>query len=306
MTEATVTNVKRFTSNPLISSTSSPRLGSNINGPSIIRVPGWLPNPLGKYYLYFSSHSGAYIRLAYANYLQGPWAIYEEGTLHLNDTKAFKNHIASPDVHVDDTNQQIRMYFHGVAKAKAGQYTGVAYSKDGIHFSAKQDILGKSYFRVWKYNSCWYAIAKNNNQGWGELYRATHPDSPFELRGNFLEGMRHAAVLVDGHTLQIWYTRVGDAPERVLMTKVDMLDDWMTWTTSGILEILRPAEAYEGVNYTNAPSAHGSCVQVQQLRDPCVIRENKKTTLFYTGAGESNICGAEIIDASNRQPIHNP
>ena len=43
---------------------------SNINGPSLVRVPEWVENPLGKYYLYFAHHRGAYIRLAYADALK--------------------------------------------------------------------------------------------------------------------------------------------------------------------------------------------------------------------------------------------
>ncbi|NET62179.1 MAG: hypothetical protein F6K47_40550, partial [Symploca sp. SIO2E6] len=34
--------------------------GSNINGPSLIRVPEWIENPLGRYYLYFAHHQGKY------------------------------------------------------------------------------------------------------------------------------------------------------------------------------------------------------------------------------------------------------
>ena len=41
--------------------------GDNINGPSLIKVPGWVENPLGKYYLYFANHDGKYIRLAYSD-----------------------------------------------------------------------------------------------------------------------------------------------------------------------------------------------------------------------------------------------
>ena len=36
--------------------------GNNINGASLIKVPDWIENPLGKYYLYFSHHNGKYIR----------------------------------------------------------------------------------------------------------------------------------------------------------------------------------------------------------------------------------------------------
>ena len=45
--------------------------GSNICGPSVIRVPKWVKNPLGKYYMYFARHSSssmgaAFSRFAYA------------------------------------------------------------------------------------------------------------------------------------------------------------------------------------------------------------------------------------------------
>lgn len=291
---ATGFKVERFSTNPLITPASSPTLGDNINGPSVIRVPDWLPNPLGKYYLYFAHHAGTYIRMAYAEDLQGPWHIYEPGTLHLNIAEAFRDHIASPDVHVDDASRQIRMYFHGVAKARPGQWTGVAHSKDGIRFSAKPDLLGKFYFRVWQWQDHWYAVAKNNNEGWGELYRANHPDGPFELRGNFLKDMRHAAVLVEGHTLRIFYSRVGDAPERVLMASVDMRGDWLTWQPTEPMEVLRPEKEYEGIRYPIAPSAHGAAIGVQELRDPFVFEDIRDRILFYTGEGEAAICVVRI------------
>src|SRR5690349_7973801 len=67
----------RFQQNPIITEASGSKIGNNINGPSLIRVPSWLPNPLGRYYLYFAHHTGDYIRLAYSNSLNGPWKIYE-------------------------------------------------------------------------------------------------------------------------------------------------------------------------------------------------------------------------------------
>ena len=91
----------------------------NLNFPSLIRVPDWIAKPLGKYYLYFSAHHGSYIRLAYADRIEGPWKVYEPGTLRLEQVEAVnqaakspQRHVASPDVHVDDEHRQIRMYFH--------------------------------------------------------------------------------------------------------------------------------------------------------------------------------------------------
>ena len=45
----------RFPQNPIVTPASSPSIGDNINGPSLIRVPAWVERPLGRYYLYFSS-----------------------------------------------------------------------------------------------------------------------------------------------------------------------------------------------------------------------------------------------------------
>ena len=136
-------NLNRFEQNPLIYPELHPSIGTNINGPSLIRVPDWLPNPLGRYYLYFGHHHGTFIRLAYADRLQGPWQIHTPGTLRVEETRC-SNHIASPDVHIDQQTHQVRMYFHGpVPQAPenaipnleaAGQYSFVAHSADGIHF----------------------------------------------------------------------------------------------------------------------------------------------------------------------------
>lgn len=305
MAEHTVSTfrVERFQTNPLITPASSPTLGDNINGPSVIRVPDWLPNPLGRYYMYFAHHAGTFIRLAYADQLEGPWKIHEPGTLHLKDAEAFHDHIGSPDVHIDNESRQIRMYFHGPAKGKSGQWTGVAYSKDGIRFTAKPDLLGKFYFRVWQWQDHWYALAKNNNEGWGELYQASHPDGPFVLRGNFLKGMRHAAVLVEEHTLRIFYSRVGDTPECILIAEVDMREDWLKWQPSEPKEVLKPGNEIEGFRYPIEASRHGAAVEVNQLRDPFIIAEAKDSAIFYTCAGEVAICGGVYINIENNRRL---
>src|ERR1700677_3278271 len=79
---------ERFKNNPIITpALLSGNDGDDINGPSLIKVPDWVHNKLGKYYLYFAHHKGKYIRLAYANDLKGPWKIYKPGTLQITDCK---------------------------------------------------------------------------------------------------------------------------------------------------------------------------------------------------------------------------
>jgi len=109
---ATREQAVRFQQNPIVTPASSPTIGDNINGPSLIRVPSWVERPLGRYYLYFSHHAGKFIRLAYADRLSGPWTVHPQGTLRLEDSPRCYDHVASPDVHVADARREILMYFH--------------------------------------------------------------------------------------------------------------------------------------------------------------------------------------------------
>src|SRR5687767_15557512 len=90
-------HIRRFPENPIIRPNMDARMGDNINGPSLIRVPDWVERPLGRYYLYFGHHDGRYIRLAYADDLHGPWQTHKPGVLPLAASH-FAGHIASPDV----------------------------------------------------------------------------------------------------------------------------------------------------------------------------------------------------------------
>lgn len=58
----------------------------SITHPTLIRVPDWVEDPLGRYYLYFAHHKGGYIRLAYADDILGPWRTYGGGALALADS----------------------------------------------------------------------------------------------------------------------------------------------------------------------------------------------------------------------------
>ena len=50
--------VTRLLDEPIIGPSVHPSIGENIQGPSLIRVPDWVNNPLGKYYLYFPLSPG--------------------------------------------------------------------------------------------------------------------------------------------------------------------------------------------------------------------------------------------------------
>ncbi|HEY66379.1 MAG TPA: hypothetical protein G4O02_17650 [Caldilineae bacterium] len=296
--------VERLPDNPII----TPDIGSlegNINGPSLIRVPDWLPNPLGRYYLYFAHHKGKYIRLAYADRLEGPWTVYEPGTLRVEESYCF-DHVASPDVHVDEERREIRMYYHGpVAEAEirdqqsaaypflGRQRSRVALSRDELHFTARPEILGASYFRVFRWRGDYYALGMP-----GIFYRSRDGLTGFEQGPTlFTPDMRHSAVLVRGDTLYVFYSNVGDSPERILLSTIELTDDWMQWCASDPITVLEPEMEYEGAHLPLEPSVRGWAPQpVHQLRDPTLYQEGDETYLLYSVAGEQGIAIARIVE----------
>lgn len=281
----------RFPENPIIRPEMLPGLeGGNINGPSLIRAPDWLERPLGRYYLYFAHHRGRYIRLAVADRLQGPWRVYEPGTLRLEETRS-KRHIASPDVHVDDATREIRMYFHGRLKGVRMQSTFLAVSRDGLHFTASPEDLGPPYFRVFDWRGDRYALATR-----GQILRQAGGAGPFE-RGPGVgeERLRHAAVSLEGDELHVFYSRIGDEPERILASRIELGPDWHAWKLSAPREVLEPEMDYEGAGLALEPSQRGIAeVPVRQLRDPAIFRENGRRFLLYSVAGEAGIAIAAL------------
>lgn len=285
--------IERLGDGPIITPNMDARMGDNINGPSLIEVPDWVANPLGRYYLYFAHHDGRYIRMAYADELAGPWTTHEAGVLPL-EISLFEGHLASPDVHVDHATQQIRMYYHGsdtVTGGGAPQFSRVALSSDGLQFDARAEILGEPYMRVFEHGGWNYAISMP-----GIFYRSQDGLGGFEPGPTpFEPSMRHSAVLVSGERLLVFYTRIGDAPERILLKEIDLSQDWVDWTPGNLIEVLQPETEYEGGNLAIEPSARGIVpVRARQLRDPGVFQSDDGLYLLYSVAGEYGIALARM------------
>jgi hypothetical protein len=292
----------RLPQNPIVTPASSPTLGENINGPSLIRVPSWVSRPLGRYHLYFAHHGGKFIRLAYADRLEGPWRIHEAGALRLEQAPRCYDHVASPDVHLDDTRREILMYFHCPAGSAgsvdiAEQQTFVATSRDGVHFSAGTEPLGPAYFRVFRRGEYAYALVRA-----GVLLRARDMRSPFEPGPTLIGAesgriLRHAAVDARGDVLRVYYSRIGDEPERILVSEVSLQGDWTRWRASAPRTVLGPDRDYEGADRpVEASRPNEAPGRVRQLRDPAIFREGGRTYLIYSVAGESGLAIAELRD----------
>ena len=321
-TDLTV-RAERLLDAPLVDASTHPSIGANIQGPSLIRVPDWVEDPLGTYYLYFADHKGTYIRLAYADALTGPWTVHPPGSLQLAESlfpteppevtpellaraearlkdsnlghdalhEMTTVHIASPDVHVDDAARSIVMYFHGL-EGPGTQVTRVATSTDGIRFTARPEVLGRTYLRAFHHDGMTYAMAMP-----GQFYRSADGFTAFE-EGPLLfnPDMRHAALLKRGDTLYVFWTQVGQVPERILLSTIDVAGDWMSWRESEPVEVLRPERDWEGADAPLEPSVRSTAYgHVNQLRDPAVHVEDGRVFLLYAVAGESGIGLAEVF-----------
>ena len=319
--------------------------GANINGPSLIRIPDWIlpserADPSAVYYLYFAHHAGDYIRMAWATDVAGPWTLYQTGSdVPLGDRGVLdngdmtinvgmgieieENHLASPDVHIDNETEQIIMYFHSGSSTFFNgneinsQHTWVSTSGDGLEFldNIRPVRLALSYFRLFSHGGELYSL---DNSGFPR--RALDPENPWEPTADYYSGstiptlwerhpnrvlqdpitdlgidrsdlrVRHTAVRVVGDELQVFYTERGGNPERVLFSTIDLgVDDWRDWRLSYPGEVvLEATPGWEGGQFAAMPSETGSAPEdVNQLRDPGIFEDADGTLyLLYAGRGE--------------------
>ena len=322
----------RFAENPLVTFRSDPSLGDNVNGPSIIKVPSWVKNPLGRYYMYFAHHRGTFIRLAYADSLHGPWKVYVPGVLDVSATALYRpqpdppyeiygvyTHVASPEVMVDEKNQRLIMWVHGQfsdgrrwpddpTEAHAwlrangySQVTQVTVSKDGLHFEAQPVISKEPYLRVFQRGDEYFGIVRL-----GRLVRSTDPLKPFESGPDpfretpYTGKVRHVALHVEGDTLHVFFSVIGAAPESILHTTMSLTGDWQNWKIDAVDEVLKPEARYECPDWPVRASEVGEIYgAARQLRDPALHVERTaagrdKLTLLYTVCGEQGIAAADI------------
>ena len=94
----------------------------------------------------------------------------------------------------------------------------------------------------------------------------------------------------------LFFTKVGDAPEQIYYSSVDIsAEDWNDWQASPPKVLLKPTKAWEGANEPILPSMRGEMsTLVNQLRDPAIFEENGELYLLYTGGGEQAIGIAKL------------
>ena len=114
----------------------------------------------------------------------------------------------------------------------------------------------------------------------------------------FEPDMRHAGLLVEGSTLYVFWSRVGDAPEKLLLSQIDLSKpDWDQWQATAPVEILSPQQNWEGANIEIQASLRGEMdITAHELRDPYVFRDvDSALYLYYVGGGEKAIGVARLV-----------
>src|SRR5262249_4202860 len=226
----------------------------------------------------------------------------------------FYTHVASPDIFVDEKRKQIVMWFHGwwtdghawpaaASETRAWtrqngyrQVTQAVVSTGGVHFAVQPAITRTSYVRTFQLDGYVYAMARL-----GTLLRSKDPLGSFEMGPNAFSAtayagrVRHVATMPRGRKLFVFFTAIGDAPERILLSTIDLSADWQTWKASVPVGGVRPRAPYECANVPVAPSGAGEIDgPAQQLRDPAVFEDGGRVFLFYSICGEQGIAAAEV------------
>ena len=135
------------------------------------------------------------------------------------------DHVASPDIFIDCAKNEVRLYFHARShKYAREQWTFAATSSDGLNFSpATDEPLAPFYLKLFFWDGKFYGISKGGN-----LWCSSDGLSPFKPGGNPFNrslsaefwhnqpgSIRHVGLHLEEDTLVVYFSRIGDAPERI-------------------------------------------------------------------------------------------
>ncbi len=322
--------VERLPDNPMLTLDmfSEDRTEHSLMSGCLIKVPSWVENPLGKYYLYSAQHHGRdHLDLSYSDNINGPWTVYEPGVLPIEETcDGEVDHISAPDVHVVDDQQRFVMFFHGMSSCY-GHHGSIALSDDGVtwhgtdywipaYFVVKQAIDGK-YYGVGKKGELFRSDSLITDRGtekhsdrYAMIYKL--PEDPIET----IKFARHSSLRLVQDTMYVLYSNRGDTLEHLKVIKVVNFTDPDTsnWIVSEGQSLLRPEYDWEGVNFPIKVSAGGHTGK-HELRDPKVYTVENQDYLCYSVAAESGVAIARIffpgvdygnVSTLNREPQHSP
>jgi hypothetical protein len=295
---------------PLFNQENTPvAFGGNFSGCTFFVNPGYLDSRFyNQYVLYFAHHSGNFIRVATSKNIYGDWTFPNLEILKIENFNEIHDHIASPEVFLDQESKTLNLFFHSRVPGSREQQTFLATSKDGVSFDLKPMIsFLPFYLRVCVHNGGVFGVTKGGNffshigsdfsNGWRYLDNIDSPGLEFEKFNYFNENgnMRHLHIVSHKETLLVFYTRIGDAPERIYAKSLKVHPDNSHLEISEEIEVMRPQIAFECQTASITKSQPGLSETFElAFRDPFVFTENELNLLFYSYGGESGIAVCQI------------
>lgn len=159
----------------------------SIYWPKIVEAHRIFKNPLGRYYMYFSTNhdsAGGGIGLAYADDWKGPYKFH--GIVY-TDTVA-GNQTETPRTIWNEDTQELHLYYHN-SGVGVGQSTLLALSKDGINFTRFGLILDRpdgypgdghtGYFAPFRIGTAWYGYSLMGGGDYGRKALSHSIDGKF-------------------------------------------------------------------------------------------------------------------------------
>lgn len=278
----------------------------NINGPTVIKQNlKFLGYPVSFYILYFADHHGDYIKLAVSKTPTGPFLRIRFWGLHLvwSPLQDRKNHSASPEVF--EIGKRRYLLTHSPSRNLGKQVTYVSRLYLGLICLRTKTTILPSYTRLFFRNGKTYAVTIGgeifsvNPTDWScsripleKSMALTYesPDCPIMIR--------HCHVVEHLGEFIMFFSRTGDAPERILASILNF-DSAESAVLGRPLTVLRPKENFEGANLPITPSKKGKAkTREHALRDPYVLLGEQETYLYYSVAGEKGVAVSVIeLDA---------
>lgn len=191
-------------------------------------------------------------------------------------------------------------HLHGCARLPGHQPTICLTSDNLVHWKLSNHTYvsrDQFYSKLFVYNHTLYAIAKSQEDPIGHmvLLRSETPQGQYTFIKRIANGARHVGLHLKGNILYVFFTLIGDDPERILLGTMDLRHD--DWNLLPGPIILVPAEVGIWGASKMGPAA---CKPVQELRDPFFVPDGDegeselKGTLFYTLYGEQTIGASKI------------
>ena len=183
-------------------------------------------------------------------------------------------------MHINNVEKSLEMFFHSLDH-DGKQRSLRATSNNGLTWQVQPKPVSQIYLRIFRYKR------KKDALGWGGQILRENLLGIFEL-GPWTfggQGHRHADVLVNGEKLHVMWTRIGDAPECIFHSTIDLANYWRDWYGTEGKEILRSKFDRKCAHIPTSTSTVGGLTkQEPALRDPHLFEESEEVYMIYAGA----------------------